>query len=214
MASEFPTPSPTDFALSVFTQPIVSDEIVSDEVGGDVSSLHKECLNRVMHTLTKYGYDPMLYKNRKPMVAIKKAGAFEDAKGHDVYQKERTNYIYCKRCFNNVPTKEEFSCCVIAITRYGGLVESKPFVEVIALFPHSNECTTPLEYRWSTKIDKSIGGRGWDIIQFPLEELLRGTYNDMLATLNGIPRGGDHKGENFIVTVFLYISFMSNPILH
>ena len=93
---------------------------------------------------------------------------------------------------------------VVAILAYhpdkdegGGVIRGG--VKVLAIFPHSSQCTCPHSSRRNYIMSRENGGTGWLLINdYPVEAIVGQTYNPIIDKLNSIEKGGQHFGENHL----------------
>lgn len=192
---KFDIASAGDFAKAVAPDKILGPLIVGDVTAGDS---HRCCLEYIIKKLESYDFHPTLFTNKDPITEIRGTSKGFGV-GHSSFQSKRSTYIYCGKCFNNVPQADNFSCCVIASTSCEKLTDVEKgerfSVELLAVYPHSSQCTMKNAYRRNFKMDRENGGRGWDTFEFPIDEICRGTYNNICEKLDNVGEDGDHYGK-------------------
>jgi hypothetical protein len=91
-------------------------------------------------------------------------------------------------------------------------------VQLVALFPHSAQCTTTFTARRNCDLDnEKEGALGWGRFQFPMS-IIDGVYDNLVEKLQTIDRGGDHFGKflapALIVTLPRRLQLYLNYSLH
>lgn len=192
-------PSTSSLASAVFPHPVGGPEIDGEEVNVSVS--HKDSLQAIIDVMKFYGFDPVLFTNKGPLQKIRKQQDEDEttkfAEGHDIFQKERVVYIYCKRCFNNVSDRDTFSCTVIATVQYDkkeSKEKNRAMCSVLAIYPHSCQCTTNYTQRSNYKMDLENGGCGYGKYEFPHEEICRDVFDVFVDKFSSIGEEGEHGG--------------------
>ena len=228
--------TPTDYANAVFNDRIVGPPIAStlNQVGDpdlnmvdNINDSHKYCMKVVMDKMKLYQYNPMLLTDKTPLTKFRKIEQ-NFMKGHKSYASQRSNFIYCKDCFNmKVDNIEDVSCCVIATTTYKEVADVvdgvksnvRASVEVKALIPHSSQCTLDHQSRRNYKMDAENEGRGWDVFSFPVDEIFRDTYTNICNALENVAQDGVHYGMLYLyinripllaIYVSVYIIYLTN----
>ena len=182
------------FAKAVFPNTITG--VLCDDTSHGKKNSQIDCDKQIFDNLTLYGYHPVLLTNTTNIKQFRKVDK-EFAKGHGgVDYRQRTNYIYCGRCMNNCKDKDQFMACVIAAVTYKFEVEPKRVVaNVVAIYPHPEQCNVKLEHRRNYLMDQQYGGAGYVLLDFPVDEIAGNTYSGFVDKLNSIDSNGIHYGE-------------------
>ena len=97
---------------------------------------------------------------------------------------------------NNCKDKENFWACVIAIIKYKYDDNLRCVVaNVVAVYPHCEQCNVKLEHRRNFVMDQQNGGAGYILMDFAVDEIAGNTYSGFVHKLNDIDSDGKHHGK-------------------
>ena len=194
-------PPPNEIAKAVLSAPIkgvVFTELKDLSKQKDI--VVKECIDLLAPF---YGSSPIKHRSKSNIEHIRKQE--ENMKdfglGHTPFNNSdgRINYLYCGRCYRNKPHSSQFHMSVIAAIRCGhetvdGRVgEYIATVELLALYPHCNQCNEDHNQRRNHCMRHS----GHHINDIPLDSIIGDTYAPILLKMDTTKPGdeGEHFGK-------------------
>ena len=197
IATEEIFPAEDDFASAVFPGAVLGRFIKGNVTASDSS---KDCIEAICATLQEYNFHPTVFTNKANLTKIRKEEDKEFAKGHAPFQKGRTLYLYCRKCFNDAPVAGHWSCSVIATLQ--PTMETVPgegdryTMCVRAIYPHCSQCDLDYQWRRNVQMDREHGGRGWGKLPFPFEEIIGDRFHCFTEKLKQVNMDGEHFGKS------------------
>ena len=186
-------PCPKDIVGAVFPHPVEGplwDTSLLDDkrIKANRSRSHKSGVDIVIERLKPYNYQAGTLSRQ----FLKK-----EAKSHTCWQYGKSCMLYCMRCMVNVGDVESFHCYTVASIEYDtkeSMRRNRAVLNVTAIYPHCSQCNCDPQWRRNIRMDNRNGGRGYEKLQFPHDEILRNTFQFLIDKFNKLGPDDEHYG--------------------
>lgn len=176
--------SPAAIAAAIFPGKIIGENMDPNKKNKAALS-GQSCLCQMNNQLAPYGYDIQLYRDDNLKEIRKKEGKELFADGHSraefpraIGGDTRKCMLYCARCIKIGETDGDTFAEVVGSVKFTTVAEGDRMymsAEVLSLYPHCQQCTTPFQNRRNVIMDMETpgcGGSGYLKLPFPTNDLL------------------------------------------
>ena len=165
--ADYKYPDPKQFAEAVFPNAIEGPEWDEQNSNDSKRHSHHTAILHVIKILGHYNYNGC---------TLTQNFLGRNAMSHSTFQKEKCCMLYCSRCIKNIGNADTFHCYTIASLKYDKCksdAAGHAILIVTAIYPHCSQCDTEAKWRRNNKMDNRCGGRGYEVLQFPHDEVVR-----------------------------------------